>query len=207
MLVTAISEAPEATDADTIAVGVFAGEQAVPGAPAEVGELIASGEARTTPGALAVAHGAGKRWIVVGLGARVDFTPERARTAAALARGRAKEIATRSLCWRIPDGADDAVAGALVEGTVLADYSFRRFKSAAPAEDEGPAEGLETLAISADTDLEGAVADAALVAGAVNSARDLQNRPGNDLTPSALADHARSLARAIDALDVQIEGG
>jgi len=41
---------------------------------------------------------------------------------------------------------------------------------------------------------------------AVNSARDLQNRPGNDLTPSALAEHARSLAREIDVLDVEVEG-
>ena len=57
-----------------------------------------------------------------------------------------------------------------------------------------------------DSDLEGAVADAALVADAVNSARDLQNRPGNDLTPSALAEHARSLAREIDVLDVEVEG-
>jgi len=206
MLVTATSEAPETTEADTIALGIFAGEREAPGAPAEVTELIASGEARSAPGAIAVAHGARKRWLVLGLGARVDFTPERARAAAALARARAREIATRSLCWRVPDGGDEAVAGALVEGTVLADYSFRRFKSAAPAEDEVPAESLETLLVSADSDLEGAVADAALVADAVNSARDLQNRPGNDLTPSALAEHARSLAREIDALDVEVEG-
>ncbi|HEY2216747.1 MAG TPA: M17 family metallopeptidase, partial [Solirubrobacteraceae bacterium] len=41
---------------------------------------------------------------------------------------------------------------------------------------------------------------------AVNAARDLQNRPGNDLTPSALAAYAESLAREIEGLSVETEG-
>ena len=44
------------------------------------------------------------------------------------------------------------------------------------------------------------------MADAVNGARDLQNRPGNDLTPSALARHAEALAQEIDALSVEVEG-
>jgi leucyl aminopeptidase len=206
MRVTGTTDAPESTDADTIAVGAFAGEQTVAGVPPEVAGMLDSGEARTAPGSVAVAHAAGKRWIVAGLGAQDEFTPERARAAAAHVRARAREIATRSLCWRLPGGANGAVAQALVEGTVLADYNFRRFKSAAPAEDEPPDEGLETLLVSGDADVGETVSDAALVAAAVNSARDLQNRPGNDLTPSALAEHARSLAREIDALEVHVEG-
>ena len=205
MLVAATTTVPAETDADTVAIGVFEGEQDV-AAPAEVGEILASGEARRTPGAIAVTHAAGKRWIVVGLGSRSDFTPELARTAAAQARARAREIAARSLCWSLPAGGDEAVAAALVEGTVLADYSFRHFKSAAPGDDEVPAEGLDTLVVAADSDLESAVADAGLVAAAANSARDLQNRPANDLTPTVLAEHARGLAREIDALEVDVEG-
>ncbi|HEY2182291.1 MAG TPA: M17 family metallopeptidase, partial [Solirubrobacteraceae bacterium] len=50
------------------------------------------------------------------------------------------------------------------------------------------------------------VSAAALVADAVNAARDLQNRPGNDLTPTALAAHAEALAREIDGLSVEVEG-
>jgi leucyl aminopeptidase len=206
MRVTGTSDAPESTEADTIAIGAFSGEHALAGAPPEVAAMLDSGEARTAPGSVAVAHAAGKRWIVAGLGAQAEFTPERARAAAAHVRARAKEIATRSLCWRLPGDANGAVAAALVEGTVLADYSFRRFKTAEPAEDEAPAEGLDALFVAGDADLGETVSDAALVATAVNSARDLQNRPGNDLTPSALAEHARSLAREIDALEVEVEG-
>ena len=206
MQVSATTEAPEASEADTLALGVFAGEEGAAGAPAEVAEMLASGEARAAAGALAVGHSAGKRWIVVGLGARSEFTPESARAAAAAVRGRAREITTKSLCWILPSGTDEAIAEALVEGTMLADYSFRRYKSAAPDEDEGPVEGLEALRVFAPSDLGESVGDAARVAAAVNSARDLQNRPGNDLTPTALADHARALADEIDPLEVEVEG-
>ena len=44
------------------------------------------------------------------------------------------------------------------------------------------------------------------MATAVNDARDLQNRPGNDLTPSALAEQRGALGEEIDGLSVQVEG-
>jgi len=50
------------------------------------------------------------------------------------------------------------------------------------------------------------VEQAALVAAAANSARDLQNRPGNDLTPTALAAYAEALAGEIDGLSAESEG-
>ena len=60
--------------------------------------------------------------------------PEGARVAAAVADGRARELGARTLCWELPHHVDDAVAGGLVEGTVLAAYRFDRFKSD-PGED------------------------------------------------------------------------
>jgi leucyl aminopeptidase len=167
--------------------------------------MVDSGEARRSFKALAVGHAEGKRWLLVGLGARKDFTPERARVAATAARARALEISTRTLCWELPAGGDAAVAAALVEGTVLSDYAFERFKSPPDGEDEDP-KHLGGLVISGAGELDVPVAEAALVAEAVNSARDLQNRPGNDLTPTALADYARGLAEEIDGLSVEVDG-
>src|SRR5436309_12687436 len=100
MLVSASTRAPGDTDADTVVVGVFEGEQDPPDAPSELRELISSGEAARTFKALALAHAAGKRWLAVGLGARQDFTPENARVAAAVARERARELAARAMCWQ-----------------------------------------------------------------------------------------------------------
>jgi leucyl aminopeptidase len=55
-------------------------------------------------------------------------------------------------------------------------------------------------------ELQRAVAAAAVIADAANAARDLQNRPGNDLTPTALAQYAVALGEQLDTLTVSVEG-
>ena len=224
MNVSWTSDRPETTEADTVVLGLFEGEEPRAdtggrdgrgGVPHQLGELLASGEAQRSFKALALTHADGKRWLTVGLGPRKDFTPERARVAAALARERAREISARVLCWEVPAAgqgqagdAGAAVAGALVEGTILADYSFDLHKSAKAGGQSADAKPkhLDGLVISGGGPIESAVADAAIVAAAVNAARDLQNRPGNDLTPTALADYARALGEEIDGLQVEVEG-
>jgi leucyl aminopeptidase len=219
------------TNADTIAIGIFEGENAPNGLPDAATQLIAAGEARPTPKALALAHADGKRWLLVGLGKRKDFTPERARSAAAGAHARALELSTRTLCWQAP-GDDLAACAALVEGTALADYRFDSHRSAPPEDEDSAPKHLRALIVShagqgsnhgagqgspedaraseaggsSAQELERAVAEAAIVAAAVNAARDLQNRPANDLTPTALAEHALALGREIEGLTVETEG-
>jgi len=213
------------TAADTVAIGVFEGAETPPGAPTQVGELLASGEARRSFKALALAHADGKRWLVVGLGERADFTPERARVAAATVRERARELSTKVLCWQTPNG-DGEVAAALVQGTMLADYSFLSHKSgasdaatdadasmgtgdpesASTPDGEGKTKHLQGLILRGDGDLTALVGEAQIVSEAVNEARDLQNRPANDLTPTALAQHAQALGEQIEHLSVEVEG-
>ncbi|MGO9448234.1 MAG: M17 family peptidase N-terminal domain-containing protein, partial [Solirubrobacteraceae bacterium] len=209
--VSATTEPGEATAADTIAVGVFEDPvRATRELPAQVAELLASGEARGTFKALALAHADGRRWLLVGLGKHSELTPERVRVAVATAHARALEIATRTLCWQT--GVTDlTLCAAIVEGIVLADYRFERHKSA-PADGVQTAtdKRLESLILSAPNaaaeELERTVAEAGIVAEAVNAARELQNRPGNDLTPTALADYARALGEEIDGLQVEVQG-
>jgi leucyl aminopeptidase len=191
-------------DADTVAIGIFEGGDAPAELPAAAAELIASGEARGSAKALALAHADGRRWLLVGLGKREHWTAERARVAAAGAAGRARELSTAKLCWVLPDGGEERVAEALVEGTVLSDYRFDRFKSG--REEDEPGSRLGELTIACPPELDGAVARAALVATRVNRARDLQNRPGNDLTPSSLGEYARQLAEEIPGLSASVEG-
>jgi leucyl aminopeptidase len=216
MQISAIAQPTRTIDADTVAIGVFAGEGPPAESPPELSELLASGEARRSFKALALTHADGKRWLLVGLGERADFTAERARVAAAVASKRALEISTRTLCWAVPESAKaatgtpaDAIAAALVEGTILSDYSFDSHKSAgadAGADAEQPPKHLERLIVSGPGGLEQTVAEATLVGEAVNRARDLQNRPGNDLTPTALGEYAKALARDVAGLSVEVEG-
>src|SRR6185312_2611259 len=131
---------------------------------------------------------------------------ERARVAASAARERARELAASALCWQAPEGTPPEIAAALVEGTMLADYRFDRHKSAPPEDPGAPPKQLERLIVSSAVELGQPVAEAALVTRAVNAARDLQNRPGNDLTPTALAEYAEALGTEIDGLSVETEG-
>jgi leucyl aminopeptidase len=216
MQVSATSLPASDTEADTLAFGLFDGEQLAPGAPPELGKLLASGEAKGTFKALALAHAGGKRCLAVGLGSRKDFTAERARVAASVVGERARELATHRLCWQAPGGPGEdhqqvaEIVEALVEGTILAGYRFEMHKSK-PAGDEEP-KHLEQLLIAvpaealAGEEAEMAVARATTVAEAVNAARDLQNRPGNDLTPAALASYALALGEEIEALQVDVQG-
>ncbi len=192
--VRATTDAPADTSADTVAIGIFEGEEIVhdlDGAPLQA--LIDSGEAKPALEKLALLHGAGKRWLLVGLGDRAAFDAERARVAAAVAYGRVAELSATSLCWEVPHHVGDEVAGGLVEGTVLAAYRYDAFKTKA-AEDDEAGDGVETLLVSAHDDVSGAVENARIAAEAANAARDLQNAPANELTPARLAARARELA-------------
>ncbi len=215
MQTSATANAARTTGADTIVIGVLAGQSAPADTPAQVAELLDSGEARTSFKALALTHADGKRWLLVGLGAQDELTAERARVAAAVACARAKETSARTLCWALPGDAGagaqerQALAAALVEGTILADYRFERHKSSVAGDgeqaDAGPGP-LEGLIIAGADGLDGTVAQATIVAEAVNRARDLQNRPGNDLTPTALGEYARALAEGVQGLSVEVDG-
>jgi leucyl aminopeptidase len=162
-----------------------------------LGALVESGEARSEFRALTHTHAAGRRWILIGLGARDDFDAERARIAAATALGRAHELRTRVLCWELPHKVPDAVAGALVEGTLLAAYRYTDFKSE-PGEDRAP----EALVVSAHHDVAAPVDAGRAGAEAANRARDLANAPANALTPEALT----ARARALDGVQVEALG-
>jgi leucyl aminopeptidase len=206
MQISAISQPPGASNADTIAVGLFDGETPTPESPGQLAELLVSGEGRSAFKSLALTHVDGKRWLLVGLGARADFTPERARVAASTVAARAREIATRTLCWVLPSDTDPAIAGALVEGTLLSDYRFELHKSASAADENAPPKHLGALVVAGPDGLATTVSEAALVTEAVNRARDLQNRPGNDLTPTALGEYAKALGSEVEGLSVEVFG-
>jgi leucyl aminopeptidase len=202
MRAEATTAAPPDTGADTIAIGVFEGEPIAHDVEGGVLQaLVDSGEARPKLRKVAVAHAAGRRFVLAGLGGRDGFDPEHARVAAAAVVARARELGTRTLCWELPHRVGDEVAGAFVEGTLLAAYAYTAHKSAAPEEPR-----LEALVVSAHHDVSAPVERAAVVATAANAARDLQNAPANDVTPSRLAERARELAAELDSLTVETMG-
>jgi len=176
--VTARQGAPEETSADARVVAVFEGETP-PDGPLK--QLVESGEAKAAAKKVAVTHeDGGRRLIAVGLGKRDELDAEKARVAAAVAAQRARELGAKSLSWAEPGG--EGVAGALVEGTLLALYKFDAFKSK-KEDDDDDAGGVESLEIASELDASAAVEQARVRAEATNAARDLQNTPANVATP------------------------
>src|SRR3954447_3640862 len=199
----ATTDAPAATSADTIAVGVFEDEGVAHDLPgSELNALLDAGEAKRAFRKVALTHADGRRWLVAGLGARDEFDPERARVAAGGVIARARELGARSLCWELPHHVSDAHAAAFVEGSVMGAYDFTMFKS---SRDDDGAE-LAELIVSAHHDVAGPVETGRVVGESVNLTRDLQNRPANDLTPTALAERAREVAANHDTLTLEVMG-
>jgi leucyl aminopeptidase len=200
--VTAGSGAPEETPADTRVIGLFEGETLSDPALQALVEL---GEAKPGLKKVAVAHeeapgGGQRRVLIAGLGKRDEFDAERARAAAGAAAARAKELGAVSLSWAAPPG--DAVAGALVEGTLLALYSFDRFRSA--PEDDGGKARLESLEVTGDSVDPDDLERAHVASDAANAARDLQNLPSNVATPTFLAERAAEISAEHETLEVEL---
>jgi len=141
--------------------------------------------------------------LVVGLGDRDEIDTEKLRVVAAVAAKEAARLEASSLAWAPPESDDaEAAADALVTGTILASYSFDRFKSG----DGDDASGLESLTLLGPAELDDAAIRARVAAEAQNRARDLQLTPANVATPSFLAERAEEIASGHDAIAAEILG-
>lgn len=167
-----------------------AGAQALP--PGLRKQLFASAQGEGFKGSLGECatvaggeKGANRRWVLVGLGQKRDYSQETLRRAAGAlagyARNRWGEIAVYA-------GQDP---GAAAEGLLLASYRFQEYKKPEP-------EKLSTarLVVASPAErqaAEKALAKAGLHAEAVCFARDLVNRAPSDKSPQSLAQVAREL--------------
>jgi leucyl aminopeptidase len=147
-----------------------------------------------------------RRALVVGLGNRDDFEPERARVAAAIAARTAASMGSVSLALRGPDSDQPpAMAAAMVEGAILASYRFDRFKSK-KAEGDEDSKGVEEITVVAGEDLAESIEAARIGAEAENSARELQDLPANVVTPTYLAERAQAIAAEHDSITCEVLG-
>ena len=141
------------------------------------------------------------RAVVVGLGSRDDFEPERARVAAALAAREAATHEARTLAWAVPQDGAPSTAAALVEGTILAAYRFDRYK---PAAEDEPSPRIESLTLLGGAELSASAEPARVAAEAANRARELQDLPSNVLTPAHLARRAEEIAAGAEHVSAEV---
>ncbi|HSD24474.1 MAG TPA: leucyl aminopeptidase [Solirubrobacterales bacterium] len=190
-------------ETDLLAVLMFEGDDL----PDPLAAAPGSEDAKATYKRATLVHpGTPRRALVVGLGDRGDFIPERARVAAAIAARTAASMDSSSLALRGPDGDDPAAAvTAMVEGAILASYRFDRFKSKGDDEDDD-SKGLEEITVIAGGDLAEAVEAARVGAEAENFARELQDLPSNVVTPGYLAGRAQAIADEHESVTCEVLG-
>ena len=150
-----------------------------------------------------VGAGAG-RFIAAGAGPRDAVDLDALRDAAAAAVSELRATTGGVLAIELDDSLSlsrSEQARAIVEGALLGSYDPGAWKTVTK---EGAV--VEALTLVTDGDVEDAVRRAETVATWANSARDLVNRPGNDLTPERFAATAAEVAEGIDGLSSQSLG-
>jgi leucyl aminopeptidase len=162
-------------------------------------------------------HGkiAAKRVLVLGAGARSDFSNPAIRDLAATAAQVANKVGATSVALVLPSlGAsrEAALVQLAVEGVHLGTYRFSRYQT---GEDHRRPHALVSFGLV--TDVKGkkptaaqtraftaAIERGAVVAQAVNHARDLINEPAAVVTPSALAADAQAIGKKHKSLAVTV---
>src|SRR6201992_3203071 len=154
------------SDAALVAVGLYEGDSL----PEEVAAGPAAADAKGSFKAMTRLYpGSPERLLVVGLGERDSFTPEKLRVLAALVAGEGAKVGATSLAWGLPDYEDEAVgAEAIVTATILGAYRFTDFKGDTKEDDDKA--GLESLTVLAGEELAGAVETARVYSEAGNRA-------------------------------------
>lgn len=146
-------------------------------------------------------YGAGpkeSRLLLVGLGTQKTFTPETARRAYAAALKVCRKLKLKNLSVLVPK-LEIPVVSAMVEGMLLANYSFDHLKS------EPGLPEIESIALAGiDANAFAVCKRAMTVADAVNYARDLINGNADDVTPQALAAAAKELEKEFSTVKTTI---
>lgn len=202
-------------DADAIIVGLFEGsqpegetqavDQALDGA---IRDLVDGKDLRGKTGEVAVLYPRGailaRRVIVVGLGPRDEFDPDALRRGAAYGIQKARDLKARHVANALHLAGDrgaaianEAAAQAVIEGSLLALYSYRGQKTG-----ETPETFPQTLELMIPREQDAPVAQRSAEAGqaiadGVTLTRDLVNLPPNVCTPAYLAEVAAQTADTV----------
>ncbi|MFQ5822522.1 MAG: leucyl aminopeptidase [bacterium] len=146
---------------------------------------------------------AARRILFVGLGEVEQYTLERLRQAVGTAAKTLMQLGLKQFALAIESflpekSKTDEATQAATEGVVLAIYQYTKFKEVQP-EDEISVEEVTYIFESPNIikGVQEGIHRGKIVAEAVNFTRDLQNHPGNWVTPTRLAEIAQDMAQAV----------
>ena len=199
----------EATKADLLAVPVFSGGVAGPGADAvaaklgvKLKDLLETNKFRGELGDALMVPTYGKlpakQVLFAGLGEKTKARAREIRKIGALVArraGTAKTIATT--ITQASRGSADESAGAFAEGYLLGSYRFDRYKAVNNGTKPNVVDTVSLVTPKAADARKAtkAIDRARVIADATTLARDLTNTPALDQSPQSLADEAKRIAK------------
>jgi len=199
-------------EVDAIIVNLFEGVESPGGASGVVDKaldgaitkLIADGEIKGKLNEVTMIHTLGKiqpaRVVVVGLGKQAELSLDRIRGVVAeacrfLRKVGAQRVATIAHGAGVGGVEYDKAAQAIVEGSILGLYTFRRHITKEPEYREIK----ELLIVERDEGklpaLEQGCRRGKAIAEATSFARDMTNEPANHMTPTDMAERAKEVAQ------------
>ena len=190
-----------AAEADVAAFAVFDPPATPPDLDPRLPGLVDSGEITGASGSTCVLHRDGGGHVVAAGAGRVADADAIRDAAAAVARLALGPTVAWQLDGSLPlDLAEQARA--VADGLVLGGYDEGRWKTSRPLRQQ-----VERLVfVGADEGALSAARRAEAIARWANNARDLANRPPNDLTPEALAARAAEIAEGSDLVSYEALG-
>lgn len=210
MQVTVKRDKPETAKADILVVCLWQATPPAPRSPAAlldsrlegmISDYVKSGDFSGSLNSTAFLRTRDKigaaRVVLVGLGKPDTFQVDHLRQASATAVTASRKLGVSTVAFLPPpcDLESLEVGQALAEGALLGLYTIKKYKTVSEDNDK---DKLSAVCVLATTTTEKALAQGVergkILAEAVNMARDLSNGPGNDVTPTYLADTALTIA-------------
>jgi leucyl aminopeptidase len=168
-----------------------------------IAELVASGEVTGKAGESVLLHRPqglrAKRLAVVGAGKTQNFNQAELRKAAGTAVRLLKPKMIKSCAFTLPElpaGAEEA-ARVIVEGAYVGDFDPDKYRT------ERKDLSMQEISIVAPqgldpVKLQRAMEEGRIIGESQNFTRELVNEPSNRLTPTMLADRAKSMCQSVD---------
>ena len=145
------------------------------------------------------------RVLAIGLGKSDELNTERMRRAAAAATRQLRRREAGSAAFVLPADLAPELVQAVADGVVTADFDAGVHKSADRPKSKLEAVEIGIIGGSAPGDWAEPLRRGVVIGEAANRARSLALQPGNRLTPTLLADEARSIAEA-HGLEIEVLG-
>jgi len=172
----------------------------------QIENILDNGDFKAKAGtAMTLAGTEGGKALLVGLGKQEDATLQSMRESGAKVTASRGKIHGRTLTVKF-HGVDGPHMGAFIEGMIIRDYSYDKYKS--KDEDDDSDDGEITVHVTCEADktddLQKSADLSSAVATGVYLARDLGNAPPNDLYPMEFARQAIEFGKEYENVEVKV---